>query len=88
MTAAFTKLAEVELVRSQVFRVVRSRFADLDGGEFERTIVHHPGAVAVVPLHEDGSVSLVRQYRVALERDLLELPAGTRDVAGDRKSVV
>ena len=35
--------------------------------EFERDIVHHPGAVAVVPLHDDGTVMLVRQYRAALE---------------------
>ena len=58
MTAAFTKLGEVELVHSKVFRVVRSRFTDGSGEEFERTIVHHPGAVAVVPLHDDGTVSL------------------------------
>ena len=66
-----------------MFRVVRSTFRGPDGGEFERHIVHHPGAVAVVPLHDDGTVSLVRQYRVALEDDLLELPAGTRDVDGE-----
>jgi ADP-ribose pyrophosphatase len=76
----FTKLGEEELVRGHVFRVVRSRFAGPDGGEFERTIVHHPGAVAVVPLHDDGTVTLVRQYRVALEHELLELPAGTCDI--------
>jgi 8-oxo-dGTP pyrophosphatase MutT (NUDIX family) len=76
----FTKVAEVELVRAKVFRVVRSTFRGPDGDEFERHIVHHPGAVAVVPLHDDGTVSLVRQYRPALERELLELPAGTRDV--------
>jgi len=83
VTSRFTKLGEVELVSSKVFRVVRSTFRGPDGGEFERHIVHHPGAVAVVPLHDDGSVSLVRQYRVALEHELLELPAGTRDVDGE-----
>jgi ADP-ribose pyrophosphatase len=45
--------------------------------------VQHPGAVAVVPLHEDGTVTLVRQYRAALEDELLELPAGTRDGEGE-----
>jgi ADP-ribose pyrophosphatase len=34
----------------------------------------------VVPLHDDRTVTLVRQYRVALEGELLELPAGTRDL--------
>jgi 8-oxo-dGTP pyrophosphatase MutT (NUDIX family) len=83
VTAAFTKLGEVELVRSRVFRVVQSTFADGAGMEFERTIVRHPGAVAVVPLHDDGTVSLVRQFRAALDGDLLELPAGIRDVPGE-----
>jgi 8-oxo-dGTP pyrophosphatase MutT (NUDIX family) len=87
VTAAFTKLGEVELVRSKVFRVVRSTFADQHGTEFERTIVQHPGAVAVVPLHDDRTVSLVRQYRPALEDDLLELPAGTRDVPGEDEAL-
>ena len=81
--AGFTKVGEEELARGHVFRVVRSRFSGPDGGEFERTIVHHPGAVAVVPLHDDGTVTLVRQYRVALEDELLEIPAGTRDVDGE-----
>jgi ADP-ribose pyrophosphatase len=85
--AGFTKLGEEELVRGKVFRVVRSRFRGPDGDEFERHIVHHPGAVAVVPLHDDGTVTLVRQYRVALEDDLLELPAGTKDVEGEAERV-
>ncbi len=54
-----------------------------DGSTFEREIVHHPGAVSVVPLHDDGTVTLVRQYRAALDGDLLEIPAGKRDVAGE-----
>lgn len=83
MNPAFTRLDEVDLVHSHVFRVVRSRFAGPDGAEFERTIVRHPGAVAVVPLHDDGTVSLVRQYRAALDAELLEVPAGVRDVDGE-----
>jgi 8-oxo-dGDP phosphatase len=83
VTSGFEKVGEVELVASKVFRVVRSTFRGPDGGEFERHIVHHPGAVAVVPLHDDDTVTLVRQYRAALEHDLLELPAGTRDIAGE-----
>jgi ADP-ribose pyrophosphatase len=50
-----------------------------DGSQAERDIVGHPGAVAIVAL--DGpDVVLVRQWRVAAGRDLLELPAGTLDV--------
>ena len=41
--------------------------------------MHHPGAVVVVPV-VDGDVILVRQYRAAIDRELLEVPAGKRDV--------
>ncbi len=63
--------------------MVTATFADPDGHHFERELVRHPGAVAVVPLHEDGSVTLVRQYRPAVDRRLLEVPAGIRDVDGE-----
>ena len=60
------------------------RFAAPDGEEFERDVVHHPGAVSVVPVVDDGTAAiLVRQYRAAIDRDLLEIPAGKRDVAGE-----
>jgi 8-oxo-dGTP pyrophosphatase MutT (NUDIX family) len=54
------------------------------GGErHERDVVHHPGAVAAVPWHDDGTITLVRQYRAALDADVWEIPAGLRDVAGE-----
>jgi ADP-ribose pyrophosphatase len=51
-----------------------------DGSQGTRDIVWHPGAVAMVALDEDRRILLVRQYRVAAEATLLELPAGTLDV--------
>ena len=39
-------------------------------------IIRHPGGVAVVPLHYDGTVTLIRQLRPAVGEFLLELPAG------------
>jgi ADP-ribose pyrophosphatase len=39
--------------------------------------------VGVVPLHDDGAITLVRQYRAALDADVWEIPAGLRDVAGE-----
>jgi ADP-ribose pyrophosphatase len=47
-----------------------------------REIVHHPGSCAVVALL-DGEVLLVRQHRDAVGRDMVEIPAGTRDVEGE-----
>jgi 8-oxo-dGTP pyrophosphatase MutT (NUDIX family) len=79
----FVKVSEEELCQGFRFTVHRVRYRAADGTEFERDVVRHAGAVAVVPLHDDGSVTLVRQFRAALDADLLELPAGVRDVAGE-----
>lgn len=48
-----------------------------------REIVRHLGAVAVVPITADDDVVLVRQYREAIRRELLEAPAGVLDVPGE-----
>lgn len=53
-----------------------------DGSTFERDLVHHPGAVAIAAL-DAGDLVLVRQYRPALDRYMLEIPAGLRDVDGE-----
>ena len=42
-------------------------------------ISHRMGAAAVLPVLPDGRIIMVRQYRNALERETLEIPAGSRD---------
>jgi ADP-ribose pyrophosphatase len=64
---------------SHVFDVVRARIRFPDGHEAERVVVEHPGAVALIVLDEEGRWLLVRQYRHPARRELLEVPAGTRD---------
>lgn len=59
--------------------VVRDRVRLPDGGEATREYVRHPGAVAVVPILDDGRVVMVRQYRHPVGRILLEWPAGKLD---------
>jgi ADP-ribose pyrophosphatase len=46
-------------------------------------IIRHPGGVAVLPLHDDGTVTLIRQLRPAIETLSLEIPAGRRDPGED-----
>lgn len=46
-------------------------------------VVRHPGAVAVIALDENGNVLLVRQYRTALERVTVEIPAGKLEFGED-----
>ncbi|MGN0072780.1 MAG: NUDIX domain-containing protein [Coriobacteriales bacterium] len=47
-----------------------------NGKQTVHEVVRHPGAVAIIALGSDGKVLLVRQYRTALERVTLEIPAG------------
>ncbi len=60
----------------RIFNVDRLRVELPDGRVALRDVVRHPGAVAVVALTEDGRICLVRQYRTALGRVTVEIPAG------------
>lgn len=67
-------------------RVVRLRVDSVrlpDGREAVREVVEHSGAVAVVPLTDDGRVVLVRQWRHPASSSLLEIPAGTLEPGED-----
>ena len=61
----------------------RDRVRLENGREAVREVVVHPGAVAIVPVLPDGRVVMVRQYRHAAGRALLEIPAGTLDLPGE-----
>lgn len=87
MTAGFRREGERLLHTGPVISLGVGLFVGPDGAPFEREVVHHPGAVSVVPLRSDGQVVLVRQYRAALDRELLEIPAGKRDVRGEPPEV-
>lgn len=47
-----------------------------NGSTVELEIIHHPGAAAVVPMKDDHTVVLIRQYRHAVGGFILEIPAG------------
>jgi ADP-ribose pyrophosphatase len=44
---------------------------------YQREVVHHNGSAVIVPIFDDGTVALVKQYRHPAVRYLLEVPAGT-----------
>lgn len=50
-----------------------------DGTAADREVIIHPGAVALVPMVDSDHVCLVRNFRYAAGRTLLEVPAGTLD---------
>jgi ADP-ribose pyrophosphatase len=64
---------------SRVFKVVKRFITGRSGSQIERHIVVHPGAVVILPVLSDNRVVLIRQHRVAVDSELIELPAGTRE---------
>lgn len=80
--SGFRRLSERRVHEGWAIDVVVADFETPEGEVVGRDIVRHPGAVSVVPLDGDDVV-LVRQYRAAVEDDLLEIPAGKRDVPGE-----
>lgn len=74
------KITNVETVHKG--KITTYELADVtlpDGKEAEREIVRHDSAAAVIAFTEDEKLILVRQYRVAIGKTTLELPAGLRD---------
>jgi ADP-ribose pyrophosphatase len=92
-TARTAHLREEKLANERVFsgvllQVNRDRIQLPDGKESIREWIDHPGAAAAVPYFEDGSTILVRQYRYAVGRVFLEIPAGKCDKAGEPPEAV
>lgn len=55
-----------------------------DGASMERQFLTHPGAVAIVPWDEErDEIALLQQYRHPVRMELVEVPAGLLDVAGE-----
>lgn len=50
-----------------------------DGRQLTREVVRHPGAVVIVPVLDDGRICMIKNFRIAVNRELIELPAGTLD---------
>lgn len=65
------------LLNAAKFRVVRETIQSPSGQTKTREIVRHPGACVIVPLLDDGRVCLIHNWRVAVGKTLIELPAGT-----------
>lgn len=77
-------MTEKTLERKDIFhgRVIHLHVDQVslpDGGTSVREIVDHPGGVAILALDEEGRVPVVRQYRYAFSRVMLEIPAGKRE---------
>jgi ADP-ribose pyrophosphatase len=72
-----------ELLVTRRFRVVRHVQTTSDGAVHVKETIQHPGAVAILPLLEGNRVCLIRNFRIAVGKTLIELPAGTLESGED-----
>jgi ADP-ribose pyrophosphatase len=82
----FRFLGRTTIAEAAFLRLERLHYATPDGSPMDRVSVHHPGAVAVVPVI-DGGVIMIEQFRAPLGEALLEIPAGKLDVVGEDPAV-
>lgn len=69
--------AEKELFQGRIIRLVERKLLLPNGRRTTFHIVEHPGAVAIVPVHANGDVVLLRQFRPTIGMEIYEIPAGT-----------
>ncbi|HYS32185.1 MAG TPA: NUDIX hydrolase [Streptosporangiaceae bacterium] len=83
MVDAWPVVDREQLASATVVKVRRDQVRMPDGQEVGREVIEHPGAVGILAMDEAGQVLLIRQYRHPVGRQLWEIPAGLRDVAGE-----
>jgi ADP-ribose pyrophosphatase len=64
-------------------KVTRDRVSLPNGAETHREFINHPGAVVILPVFDDGSVLLERQFRYPMSQVFIEYPAGKIDPGED-----
>ena len=77
-------LSSEKVYQGRIWDVVSDSFQLSDDGEpLVRDYIDHPGAVAVLPMNDDGEILLIKQYRHPVGMALWEIPAGLLDVEGE-----
>ncbi len=76
-------ISSEEKYSGRVFALRVDRVRLENGKEAALEIIEHRGSVVMVPVDQDGGIWLVRQYRHAVGREILELPAGTLEPGED-----
>ena len=71
------------LLETRLFHVIRREQQLEDGTHTTREIICHPGAVTIIPIIDDEHVCLIRNFRISVEKTLIELPAGTLEPGED-----
>ena len=77
------KLSSEEIFNGVAIPLFRDEILLPNGNKGVREVVRHPGAVCVLPLTENGEVIFVNQFRYALNKVTLEVPAGKLEKGED-----
>jgi len=78
-------LSTESIYKGKIFDVIESEIRH-DDIQYKREIVVHKGSCVIVPVFDDQTIAMVRQYRYAAEKFLLEIPAGTLNRDEDPES--
>jgi ADP-ribose pyrophosphatase len=76
---SFELIKSETILQGRAFKIRRDYLKVPNGQETRLEIIEHSGSVVIVPIDDEGNILFVRQYRHATGKDILELPAGTRD---------
>ena len=77
------RLSSETKFEGRVISVTLDRVELENGGTSTREVVRHHGGAGVAALNDEGEIYLVRQYRYALDRELIEIPAGKLEKGED-----
>ncbi len=88
MTGGFRHHGDTAIYAGRIWDLVVGHFESPEGEIFDRDIIRSPGAVGIVALldsaeSDEPHVVLVAQYRPAHDTDVIEIPAGMRDIPGE-----
>src|SRR3954471_12773654 len=77
-------LSTRDIYKGKIFDVIETEIRH-DDVQYKREIVVHKGSAVIVPVFDDGTVALVRQYRHPAGKSVLEIPAGSLESGEDPK---
>jgi ADP-ribose pyrophosphatase len=78
-----TLISTEDAYQGQFLKMKKDIVSLPDGKETYREYLIHPGAVAIIPILNDGRILLERQFRYPVDRAMIEIPAGKLEVGED-----
>lgn len=86
MKTNFKTLSSKGVYNGKIFDVFSDNVKLPNGNITQRDYLKHAGAVAILPVGEDGTIYLIDQFRYPAKKSILEIPAGALEKGEDRDS--